>query len=169
MAVRGAGYVLALLHAPKTGGTARSYATRDIRAHVLDEGHSLRASMVYDTPRLAVVREPVDRFLSAWAHQGLDASELDRLLERPAMLFQHTVLRPQVHWYDRPDIEHLIAYEHWPVEFVRVLRYYALDVATPLAVRNPATRDKLVLTPAQAARIQAIYDEDHELWLEASA
>lgn len=162
------GHVVALLHAPKTGGTARHQAVRDVPHLVLERGHDLRAGQCVGTPRIAVVREPVDRFLSAWAAHDISPPLLDDLLAQPGLLFQHLGLRPQVHWYDRPDIEHLIAFDHWPIDFRRVMAYYNIPIRD-ITVVNPARRPKLVLTPAQAARIQSIYDEDHELWLEASA
>lgn len=161
------GHVVALLHAPKTGGLARSQAIRDVRHLVLEREHDLRAGGT-GLPRIAVVREPVDRFLSAWAAHDLSPALLDTLLAQPGLLFQHLGLRPQVHWYDRPDIEHLIPFEHWPADFRRVMAYYFIPIHD-INVVNPGRRPKLVLTPAQAARIQHIYDEDHELWLEATA
>ena len=167
MVVHAAGYTVALLHAPKTGGTSRAAAIANVRHVVLERGHDLRASQVKDMPRIAVVREPVDRFLSAWVAAGRPLSTLDMALAQPVALLQEVRFRPQVHWYDTDDIEHLIAFEHWPRHFDLLMRYYNIPIG-PIEVRNQGG-PKPYIKPYQALHIQDIYYKDESLWLESTA
>jgi len=117
-------------------------------------------------PILLLVREPVDRFVSAVAHLQIDPEVTISALESNGkMVFQKlprnarndTHLLPQ-HIYNGPDTK---LYK-FPDDLEKLCRDANLD--WPLPRVNEGKYTKPVLTEEQIKRVEAYYAEDMKIW-----
>lgn len=114
--------LFALLHAPKTGGSARATSLGSLRGRlVATQEHEMRLSDVpRELPVVCYLRNPIDRFESSFAVMGKNRTrdlDIDEFAEAgpPTDQGLEMVFRPQSWWLDGPDVD------------MRGVQYFTLD------------------------------------------
>jgi len=175
------------LHVPRTGGTSIS---RTLYGHDSVEHHSARclkamAPQFWNTTQsFAVVRDPLDRFVSSYAFVRGGGTETCRLsavfraqtaairsvddyldfIEERGVMDLDFVMRPQS-WFvcdarGAPMVRRLFLYGHDHAALLAYLRPFGVD---SLPWLNRSVRIPLTLSRRQKLRVEKIYGDDFAL------
>lgn len=149
---------------PKTASTAIRTALG--RGHSKHDGAHLPASAFPDVPLLvAVVRDPLDRLVSAYSHRYRHTADVPGfrrwVSEGCRGLF---VATPQVHWLDQ-RVE-LLRFDRLPGCLYDWCAGHRVQIQRPLRVLNVSTRQ---VTAAYYDRetelaVRSIYADDFAMW-----
>nr|WP_246375768.1 sulfotransferase family 2 domain-containing protein [Gluconacetobacter takamatsuzukensis] len=180
------------VHVPKNAGTSIATALygRTLSHESIRYFQDVAPALARDLPSFAILREPVDRFLSAYSYarnggtrdrmvapgfrdrymgfRSLDDA-LDHVEQARSVYGVDHIFRPQS-WYvtdraGRPAVRHLLRIED--VARLSTLMPELGSVSLPRL--NEGRPHGLAPTPRQRARIQAIYRQDIALFTQASA
>lgn len=184
-AMRDAGVMF--IHVPKAAGMSVSAALYDRQVRHASIRYYARVApeMVATIPSFAILRDPVDRFLSAYAYAqrgGTEDNDVASVFRSDYMAFRSPddaldhvaaarspydvdhIFRPQS-WYvtDRAGavaVDHLV-----PFDRLADLRLHVGEMpAKPLKHMNRGRERSEVLRPDQVARLQRLYPRDFEIF-----
>lgn len=173
------------IHVPKNAGTSICESLYGLQVkHSTVNYYRQVAPDVLDLPSFAVLRDPVERFISAFQYASAGGTR-DRKVARPfradysrfekfECAFRHLeacrdifamdhMFRPQS-WYvtcrqKRPVVDHLICYD----QLDRISAFKGLETVGHVPRLNSGRHIPVKLTASQRAFIEDFYEEDYRL------